>query len=93
MGIFISVLTGFYIVINVTGYIIMGVDKAKSIRKERRIPERVLFRIAMFGGAVGIYIGMRKFRHKTKHATFTWGIPLICIVHGGLLAALIGLDS
>jgi uncharacterized membrane protein YsdA (DUF1294 family) len=58
----------------------MGVDKWKSSRKRRRIPEKALFLAAFLGGAVGIYAGMNVFHHKTLHNKFKYGIPPIVII-------------
>lgn len=88
-----TVLIVYYIVLNISGFMMMGADKMKAIRNQRRIPERMLFRLALLGGAVGIFLGMKKFRHKTQHTSFTLGIPLICVVHGGLLATLAVMDG
>ncbi len=88
MGMFVTFLIVYYMVINVMGYMIMGADKQRAIHKQRRIPERTMFRLALAGGAIGIYIGMKHFRHKTQHATFIWGIPLIGVIHGSVIVAL-----
>ena len=55
----------------------MYIDKRKAIKKKYRIPEKTLFGIAIIGGSLGSYIGMRIFRHKTRHWYFAYGIPLI----------------
>lgn len=75
--------------VNIAGFISMGVDKAKAKKKAWRIPEATLFIIALIGGSIGSIIGMRIFRHKTKHWYFVVGMPLILIVQIGLIVALI----
>lgn len=77
LNIFIIVFLIYYIVINLIGFIIMGVDKRKAIRNAYRIPEASLFCIALLGGALGTTLGMRVFRHKTRHWYFAVGMPLI----------------
>ena len=67
----------YLIVINIIGLFSMYMDKRKAIKKKYRIPERTLFGIAIIGGSLGSYIGMRMFRHKTKHWYFAYGIPFI----------------
>ncbi len=67
----------YYIIINLIGFIIMGVDKRKAIRNAYRIPEASLFFVALIGGALGTTLGMNHFRHKTKHWYFVVGMPLI----------------
>jgi uncharacterized membrane protein YsdA (DUF1294 family) len=66
-----------FVIINLVAFVTMGTDKARAKRRERRIPERTLFTLALAGGSLGIYAGMKSFRHKTKHKSFTVGIPVI----------------
>ena len=75
----------YYLVINLVGLIIMGVDKRKAIKGAYRIPEATLFCTALLGGALGTTLGMRIFRHKTKHWYFVIGMPLILIVQLALM--------
>lgn len=58
----------------------MGIDKLKARRRGFRIPEATLFIIALIGGSIGSILGMYLFRHKTRHRTFTIGMPAILIV-------------
>ena len=71
--------------INLIGLIIMGVDKRKAIKGAYRIPEATLFCVALLGGALGTTLGMRIFRHKTKHWYFVVGMPLILIIQWALM--------
>ena len=73
-------LFAYLLLINAAGYLIMLIDKRKAIKNLWRIPERTMFLIAFLGGSLGIYAGMKTFRHKTKHAKFTIGIPLILTI-------------
>ena len=61
----------------IISFLIVGFDKYSAIRDLRRIPEKTLFAIGLLGGAVGIYLGMTTFRHKTKTPSFTFGVPVI----------------
>ena len=72
-------------VINLIGFAIMGWDKAKAKQGAWRVPEKTLMGIAAAGGGVGVLMGMRTFRHKTKHAKFTVGVPAIIIAQLALL--------
>ncbi|TCP32113.1 uncharacterized membrane protein YsdA (DUF1294 family) [Scopulibacillus darangshiensis] len=78
----------YMIVINLYGYAIMASDKRKARRHEWRVPEAKLWAVAAIGGAFGSYLGMRTFRHKTKHALFKMGMPLVCLIYVVILAAL-----
>ena len=70
----------YLIIINLTGILIMFIDKNRAIHKEWRIPEKNLIGISIIGGSIGMLLGMNVFRHKTKHLKFTIGIPLILII-------------
>ena len=69
-----------YIIINLTGFIIMGVDKKRAIRGAWRISEASLFCTAFLGGALGCTIGMHFFHHKTRHWYFRLGLPAIFVL-------------
>ncbi|MFD1414078.1 DUF1294 domain-containing protein [Oceanobacillus jeddahense] len=68
-------------VANILGFYLMFKDKQKAKQHAYRIPERTFWLLAVLGGSVGIYIGMRSFRHKTKHKSFTIGIPVLIVVN------------
>lgn len=70
----------YLLIINLYGIFVMYSDKKKSKKGRWRTPENTLFTIAFAFGALGIFIGMRLFRHKTKHNKFVIGIPLILAV-------------
>lgn len=63
----------------------MYMDKRRAKRGKWRIQERTLFTFAIIGGSVGIILGGKWFRHKTRHKSFKYGIPLILVLQ---LAAL-----
>jgi uncharacterized membrane protein YsdA (DUF1294 family) len=65
------------LLINFTGLIVVAADKYKAVHKRWRIPERFFFLLALMGGGPGVYWGCLQFRHKTKHKSFMWGIPVI----------------
>ena len=75
-----TVILLYLIVVNLAGFIQMGVDKRKAIRNAWRIPEAHLFLCALLGGSLGSILGMYTFRHKTKHWYFVWGMPAILIL-------------
>ncbi|MEG2440592.1 MAG: DUF1294 domain-containing protein [Acetivibrio sp.] len=66
--------------INLAGFISMGMDKQKAKKHVYRISEKTLFLYAVLGGSLGSILGMQVFRHKTKHKTFLIGMPLILAV-------------
>ena len=75
----------YLILVNLVGFSMMGIDKAKAKRRAWRIAEKKLFLCALLGGSMGAWVGMYVFRHKTKHWYFVIGMPLICIVQLGLV--------
>lgn len=70
----------YLVVINIVGIYIMYSDKRRAKRGEYRISEATLWRVAIFGGAIGTTIGMHWFRHKTRHSTFRFGFPLLAVI-------------
>lgn len=75
--------------VNGIAFLLCGIDKWKARRERWRIPEKTLFLSAILGGSVGFLLGMQLFRHKTKHKSFTIGIPLILAMQIGLAAWLL----
>ena len=70
----------YYFVINLIGFTLMGVDKKRAIRGAWRISEASLILTALLGGALGCTLGMKHFRHKTKHWYFKYGMPAIFLM-------------
>ena len=69
------------LLMSLAAFILFGIDKWKAKRPNaRRIPERTLFFLAMMGGSIGALLGMKVWHHKTKHKTFTIGIPVILVI-------------
>ena len=75
----ITYLLWYLAAVNLVTFTVYGVDKAKARRGAWRVPEKTLFLLPLLGGSVGALMGMRVFRHKTKHWYFVWGIPLILL--------------
>ena len=76
----------YLILINAAAFALMFADKQKAIRGQWRIPEKVLLGVAVLGGSVGAIAGMYTFRHKTRHAKFKYGLPLILLAQLYLLS-------
>jgi uncharacterized membrane protein YsdA (DUF1294 family) len=75
----IFVIALYFAIINLAGFLIMGIDKRKAVNKLWRIPESTLFIIAIIGGSIGSIIGMRVFHHKTRKWYFVYGMPFILL--------------
>lgn len=70
----------YLLLINLAGFVMMGIDKNRAKRGAWRIPEKTLFTCALLGGSLGTTLGMSTFRHKTRHWYFKYGMPLILVV-------------
>lgn len=79
------------IIINLYGVYIMYSDKNKAQNGRWRVPEAKLFTVALVFGSPGIFIGMKAFRHKTKHNKFVFGIPIILFLQLCLVYKLVNL--
>ena len=60
-------------VMSVAALLLYGVDKLKAKAGAWRIPEATLLSVGFFGGAAGALLGMKLWRHKTRHWYF-WAI-------------------
>lgn len=67
-------------VINLITALICVYDKVMAIKQKRRISEKTLILLSLFGGSVGMYVAMQTVRHKTKKKKFSIGIPLIILL-------------
>lgn len=71
----------FYLLtINLIAFALYGIDKKRAKRKEFRIPEKALLWMARIGGGIGSWLGIKLFRHKTKHTKFRIVVPFWMLV-------------
>ena len=70
----------YLLVINVLGFLAMGIDKRKAKMGNKRIPENTLFGFTFLGGGIGTIVGIYFFHHKTQKKKFTIGMPFILIL-------------
>jgi uncharacterized membrane protein YsdA (DUF1294 family) len=75
-----TIFIAYLIAVNIVTFAVYGVDKHRAITKSWRIPEATLITLAAVGGSIGALLGMRIFRHKTKHPKFYIGVPVIFII-------------
>ncbi len=80
-------------IMNIIGFVIMGVDKKRAEKHEWRIPEKTLFAVCILGGSLGATLGMFFFHHKTKHWYFRYGFPAILVIHIILAIFLVGSNN
>ena len=71
-------------VTNVVTFFMYGIDKWKAKRAKWRISEATLLGMAVIGGSIGAWLGMKTWHHKTLHKKFRYGVPLILIAQMAL---------
>ena len=76
---------GYFLLINLIAFVVCFVDKRKSIKDKWRIQEKTLLILSLLGGGIGMFVGMRVFKHKTKKLKFTVGVPVITVLVYGLV--------
>ena len=67
-------------VMSLIAFAAFGIDKYKAKAQRWRIRERTLFALALMGGGIGAFLGMKVFHHKTRHRKFAIGIPVIMVI-------------
>ena len=70
----------YLIVINFVTFLVYGIDKWKAKQGSWRIPEATLLLLAVIGGSIGAWLGMKVWHHKTLHKKFYFGVPAIIII-------------
>ncbi|WP_088103776.1 DUF1294 domain-containing protein [Halalkalibacter urbisdiaboli] len=80
-----GVLIIYIMFVSICGLVLMSYDKRQAIKKKRRVRERTLFLIALIGGSGGVYLGMNLFRHKTKHRSFSLGLPVMILLQVAII--------
>lgn len=83
-----SCLVCYLLAINAVTFIVYGIDKYKAKKAKWRISEATLLLLAVLGGSVGAWMGMRIWHHKTMHKKFKYGIPAILLIQIALMAYL-----
>ena len=66
--------------INALAFIVYGIDKLKARKGRWRISEATLLLLAIVGGSVGAWLGMKAWHHKTMHLKFKYGLPAIILL-------------
>lgn len=81
------------LIMSVIAFFVMGYDKSRAKKHGQRISERTLWTLAIFGGAIGSYLGMIMFRHKTKHTNFRLGFLMLMILYVFFIFYILTTDS
>ena len=72
-----NIILGYLLAVNIATFFLYGIDKYKAKKGRWRISEITLLLMAVIGGSIGAWAGMRLWHHKTMHKKFKYGIPLI----------------
>lgn len=72
-----NIILGYLLAINIASFFLYGIDKYKARKGRWRISEATLLLMAVIGGSIGAWSGMRLWHHKTMYKKFKYGIPLI----------------
>ena len=72
-----NIILGYLLAVNITSFLLYGIDKYKAKKGRWRISEATLLLMAVIGGSIGAWGGMRIWHHKTMHKKFKYGIPVI----------------
>lgn len=70
----------YLIFINIITFMVYGIDKLKAKKGKWRIPESTLLLLAIVGGSIGAWCGVKVCHHKTMHKKFRYGILLIMTI-------------
>ena len=83
----------YVLVLSFITFLAYGIDKRKAVKDKKRISEKKLLLMSIFGGAIGGLIGMKTFRHKTmkEHWYFTFLNVVGIIIHVALAVYLFSL--
>ena len=79
----------YLVAVNVVTFLVYGIDKFKAKRGKWRISEFALLILAIIGGSIGAWLGMKVWHHKTMHKKFKYGLPLILMAQIALVCYLL----
>ena len=75
-----NIILYYLLAVNIATFFLYGIDKYKARKGRWRISEATLLMMAVIGGSIGAWSGMRLWHHKTMHKNFKYGIPIIIIL-------------
>lgn len=74
----------YLVTINAVAFAVYGIDKYKARHGRWRISESTLLLLAVVGGSLGAWCGMRVWHHKTMHRKFKYGVPALFVLQAAL---------
>jgi uncharacterized membrane protein YsdA (DUF1294 family) len=82
LGLFLDIkfiIWGVFFIINFLAFLSVFQDKRKAIKNIKRTSEISFFLWGVFGGSLGVLLGMYFFHHKTKKLYFLLGFSVLFI--------------
>ena len=83
-----NIILYYLLAVNIATFFLYGIDKYKAKKGKWRVSEATLLMMAVIGGSIGAWSGMRLWHHKTMHKKFKYGIPIIIIMQVSLVVYL-----
>ena len=66
--------------VRLTSARLLPTGRKKAKKSKWRISEATLLEMAVIGGSIGAWLGMKVWHHKTLHKKFRNGVPTIIII-------------
>ena len=85
----ILIFLAYYVLVAAISVAITVFDKSAAKKGAWRISEYMLMMVGLAGGALPMFITMKKIRHKTKHMKFMIGLPAEMVLHVLIIAGAI----
>jgi uncharacterized membrane protein YsdA (DUF1294 family) len=85
----LTVLAAYLGAVNVVAFHTFAHDKVRSVRRDRRTPEKTLLALTAAGGTLGALAARSMFRHKTRKQPFRTFFWLIVAAQVVVVAAVI----
>ncbi|MCL2827381.1 MAG: DUF1294 domain-containing protein [Oscillospiraceae bacterium] len=82
------IISAAFLLWNIITCALYGIDKRKAEKKQWRISEATLIGCAFLMGGIGSFLGMRVFRHKTKHLKFQVLVPVAVVLNIAVIVLL-----
>ena len=79
--------------INAAALFCMGIDKSLARSDSMRVPEVVLYLIALVGGVPGLLMGVHVFKHKTRKAAFQFVLLVIVVAQLVVMRFIVGTEG
>lgn len=76
-------------IMSLVAFVAYGFDKRRAQRDGRRVPEKTLHLMALFGGWPGALMGQRVFRHKTQKISFRAVVWLCIALHVAVVGGVV----